>query len=133
MAKKKKSRKGKGHYAAYKAGNNAYKNKIAKLKRLIKEQPNNKVLKEALKKVEKEGYNGRSKPLVPGSNKTKISPIKAIRNFRATQRVKPEEPKTPAEQLSKLLGIPLPKERKPGKPKIFVKKKRNVTNSKRIS
>lgn len=45
---KKKSKKGKGLYASYKLNGTWLKNKIRKLKRLIKEQPNNLPLVKAL-------------------------------------------------------------------------------------
>lgn len=102
---KKRSMRGKGSYASYKAENRVYKNKVAKLERQCKQQPNNKEAKKALERIKKDGYKGRTRPIVPGSNPTTPKKcIPAIEYLRA---------KTPGEQLCELLGIkPLPPKKK---------------------
>ena len=106
-----KSWKGKKQYGNYKTENRALKNKIKKLTRHCKEFPNDEVGKENLARIKKKGYNPRSKPLIPGSNPT-------------IARIRPSighlfGPKTAGEQLSELLGIPMPHLRKkPRKTKV---------------
>lgn len=93
------SSKGKGTYAVYKTENKVFKNKIKKLERHCKRFPEDEVSKENLQRIKKDGYTGRARPLVPGSN-----PTEPKVRLPAISHVK-----TPGEQLSELLGIPLPK------------------------
>lgn len=108
--------KGKKQYGSYKTENRVTKNKIKKLEKHCKRFPDDAEAKKNLARIKKDGYKCRAKPLEPGSNKTRkiirLDPIKF--------------PDTPGEQLSKLLGIKLPKARKRTKPKIVRKKRRNV-------
>lgn len=107
-------------YAVYKTENRAYNNKIKKLERHAKKHPND---MENLKTLERlsdpSKFKIRTKPLVPGSNKTI-----AKRRHNTITHVK-----TPGEQLSELLGIPMPKiisRRKKTKAAVTVKKRKNV-------
>lgn len=111
------SKRGKGTYAVYKTEGRVTKNKIKKLERHCKEFPNDEVGKANLAKVIKNGYTPRAKPLVPGSNPTTAKIVgKPFVHIS-----------TPAEQLSKLLGIPVPyATRNTAKPKVTTKRKRNV-------
>lgn len=117
---KKASWKGKKQYASYKTENRVYKNKVKKLERHCKRFPDDEQSKKHLERVKKDGYTGRSKPLVPGSNPTERTP-----KYRPIPGYFLHYPKTPGEQLSELLGIPLPK-RTPrrSKPKRAVIKKK---------
>lgn len=115
---KKRSMKGKGSYASYKTENRVYKNKIAKLERHCKKYPNDEEGKKTLTRVKKDGYTGRKRPLVPGSNqtieKTKFNPIPGYLHY----------PRSAGEQLCEALGIkPLPP-KKNFKPVIKHKPKR---------
>ena len=74
----KKSKKGKGSYLKYKVENKVYKNKIRKLEKHCKKFPNDEIGKKTLERIKKDGYTGRSKPLVPGSNQTVLSFKKAL-------------------------------------------------------
>lgn len=112
------SKKGKGLYATYKSNNQVFHNKVRKLERHIKKYPDDKEAKKTLEKVKKNGYNGRSKPLVPGSNPTTPKP-------RCLLSPGFEYPKTAGEQLSELLGISIPIQKsKRSKPKIIHKSKK---------
>ena len=113
---KQKSYKGKKQYKTYQTENRVFENKVKKLTRHCKEFPEDEVGKENLERIKKKGYKCRKKPNVPGSNQTTPKP----RPFVAVL------PKTAGEQLSELLGIPLPKPAKKSKPKIIRKKKKNV-------
>jgi hypothetical protein len=117
-----KSRKGKGSYANYKTENRAYKNKIRKLEKHCKKYPEDEVGQKNLERLrDPKNFKHRSKPHNPGTN----SPNPQVYRFRPSV----EGPKTPAEQLSELLGIPMPKyyrRSKPAKTPVTIKKKRNV-------
>jgi len=109
----------KEHYKRYKLENRAEKNKIKKLIKHCKRFPNDKKCAERLAELKsKGGYKPRKKPLIPGSNPTEPKII----NMGYFQ----ELPETPGEQLSRLLGIPLPKPRtrKSRKTKITHKSKK---------
>ena len=113
------SKKGKGSYAVYKADNRVEKNKIKKLTRHCKKFPNDLICAKRLEEIKEKGYKGRSRPLIGGSNpttpKTKFyNPIPGFLHY----------PKTAGEQLSELLGIPVPKQRRKSKPKITHKPRR---------
>jgi hypothetical protein len=118
------SKRQKEHYQAYKLQNRAHKNKVKKLTRHCKKFPNDKESARNLLRIIEDGYKPRGKPLVPGSNPTipkiKIRPMPGYLHL----------PMTAGEQLSALLGIPLPypKTRK-RKPQITRKKRRNVKKS----
>jgi len=117
--KKTSSKLQKIHYQQYKLENRAQKNKIKKLQRHCKKFPNDEKCAERLAELKKKGgYNPRKKPLIPGSNPTTPKVVN-----RGCFTVLPE---TPGEQLSRLLGIPLPKPktRKSKKTKITHKPKR---------
>lgn len=122
MSKTKNSKKGKGTYAVYKADNRAWKNKVRKLETIVRNCPNDVQAKVRLEKLKKGGpntYKPRQKPLVPGSNKT--IPKKSYGFVLGSE--------TAGEQLSKLLGIPLPKKtyrRNKVKASVTVKKKKDV-------
>lgn len=114
-----KSNKGKGSYASYKAENRAYKNKLRKFESIVKRFPNDEKAKETLERLRKGEYKHRQRPLVAGSNKT-ISK----RSYANIPHVE-----TPGEQLSRLLGIPMPKaprKRKKTKTAVVIKKKKDV-------
>ena len=109
--------KGKKQYKQYQTESRATKNKIRKLERHIKQHPNDEIHVKHLERIKKSGYKIRTKPNDPGSNKVDAK----IRLPRI------EHVDTPAEQLSKLLGIPIPKRHKSTrKPKIVHKKRRDV-------
>lgn len=117
---KKRSNKGKGSFATYKAENRVYKNKIRKLERHIKKFPDDEAAKENLKHIQKSGYKGRVRPVNPGSNKT--SPKNPLKGY-----ILPKEPETAGEQLARLLGISLPAYTTQRiKTKILTKKRKNV-------
>jgi hypothetical protein len=123
--RKSSSKRQKEHYQAYKLQNRAHKNKVKKLTRHCKKFPNDKESARNLLRIIKDGYKPRSKPLVPGSNPT-IPKIKVGANLGETYT----GPKTAGEQLSVLLGIPLPyKNTRKRKPQITNKKRRNVKKS----
>lgn len=122
--RKSSSKRQKEHYQEYKLENRVYKNKVKKLERHCKRFPNDKESEKNLLRILKDGYKPRSKPLVPGSNQTipkiKVRPMPGFLHF----------PVTAGEQLSVLLGIPLPyKNTHKRKPKITRKKRRNVKKS----
>lgn len=105
----------------YKLEDRSTKNKIRKLEKRIRKNPEDKGAKDALEKIKEKGYNRRSKPLSPGSNKPDFV------GFYISNVNEVEHPKTAGEQLSELLGIPMPKPRKQRvKTKFYSKKKRNV-------
>lgn len=117
-----KSNKGKGQYATYKTENRAYKNKIRKLERHAKKHPNDEENLKALERLsDPKNFKIRAKPLVPGSNQT--IPKKSYANIPHIE--------TPGEQLSRLLGIPMPtvKTKRKRKPSIKVRKKKDVQKS----
>lgn len=116
----KKSMKGKGSYASYKTSGMALKNKIKKLERHCKKFPDDKSGKENLERIKKEGYIGRTRPLAPGSNPT----TPKVRLSNETGHL--FGPKTAGQQLSELLGIPIPTQRrkKNFKPKVTHKPRR---------
>lgn len=117
-----KSNKGKGQYATYKTENRAFNNKLRKFESIVKRFPNDKKAQETLERLRKGEYKHRQKPLVPGSNKTIPK-----RRYVSIPHVD-----TPGEQLSKLLGIPMPKQirrRKKVKAAVVVKKKKDVEQS----
>jgi len=109
MGKLNTSKKAKDNYTLYKNSNKVEKNKIAKLTRHCKEFPNDEVGKENLARIKKDGYKPRSKPLSPGSNPT--TPKIRLQVGHAFG------PRTAGEQLSELLGIPIPKQRSQRKSK----------------
>ncbi len=113
----KKSWKGKKQYASYKTENRVHYNKIRKLERHCKDHPEDEKGKENLAKLKSGStYTGRKAPREAGSNRT----------LRLISVVPPEHIDTPAEQLSKLLGIPIPKPRVKSKPKVTHKRRKNV-------
>jgi hypothetical protein len=119
-----KSSKGKGSYAEYKSDNRVFKNKVRKLERHCKSFPNDKLSQENLDKLKEKGYTGRTRPLVPGSNPTEPS-VNTVRGIIQIGHV--FGPKTAGEQLSELLGIPMPKPKvykRNTKPKITHKPRR---------
>lgn len=115
------SKKGKGLYATYKSGNSVFKNKIKKLERHVKRFPEDEQGKINLERIKKAGYIGRAKPLVPGSNQTTAKP-----KFNPSLLVLTGQtghtfgPKTAGEQLSELLGRPMPRVRTKRKPKTVI-------------
>jgi hypothetical protein len=115
-------KKTKDTYAVYKTEGRALKNKIRKMERHCKRFPNDLVGKENLERIKKGNYKPRSKPLSPGSNPT----IPKIRLSNEIGHM--YGPKTAGEQLSALLGIPMPQARtyKKNKPKVTHKQRRNV-------
>lgn len=115
MANKTSSKLQKIHYQTYKIEGRALKNKIKKLERHCKRFPEDEVNKANLEKAKNGEYKPRGRPLSPGSNQT----IPKIKFTTTTPRVK-----TAGEQLSELLGIPLPKPRKKFKPVIKHKPRR---------
>jgi hypothetical protein len=118
-----KSNKGKGQYATYKTENRAYKNKLRKLARHAKKHPNDEENLKALDRLsDPKNFKIRTKPLVPGSNQTIPK-----RRYTFVSQVE-----TAGEQLSRLLGIPMPKviKRRPkAKAAVTVKKRKNVKKS----
>lgn len=115
------SKKTKDNYTLYKTENRALNNKIRKMERHCKRFPNDKVGRENLERIKKGDYKPRSKPLTPGSNPTtpKVRLSNEIGHMYG--------PKTAGEQLSALLGIPMPYiKTKPRKPKVTHKPRRNV-------
>ena len=108
-------------FKKYKLLNQVENNKIKKLVRHCKKYPNDKINAMHLDRINKVGYKCRKKPLVPGSNPT--TPKIKIRVMSANYN----SSKTAGEQLSKLLGIPLPNlHKKKKKTKVVIKKKKNV-------
>lgn len=120
-----KSKKGKGSYAKYKTENRAYKNKIRKLERHCERFPEDEVGRKNLERLrDPKNFKPRSSPNNPGTN----SPNPTVYRFRSYISIS----KTVAEQLSELLGIPLPKyyrRNKAAKTPVTIKKKRNVKKS----
>lgn len=112
----------KGQYATYKSENRAYKNKLRKFENIIKRFPNDKKAQETLERLRKGEYKHKQRPNVPGSNKT----------ISKKCRVKVTHVDTPGEQLSRLLGIPIPKQiskRKRVKATVVIKKRKDVKQS----
>jgi hypothetical protein len=101
MANKTSSKLQKVHYQTYKTTNQALTNKIKKLERHCKRFPDDEQGAINLKKAKNGEYKPRSKPLAPGSNPTtpKIKLMQVGHVFG---------PKTAGEQLSELLGRPMP-------------------------
>lgn len=130
MAGKKGRRQGssyKAQYTAYKAENRYEKNKIAKLEKTIKQQPNNEVLKAVLAKIKKEGiaYKRNRRALVPGSFSHKMAKVEhTIEQQKAYEK---KLPKTKSPIVEALLPLA-----KAMKPKITIKRKRSA-KPKRIS
>lgn len=121
MAKQKRRPANDRAFKKYKTSNQRYKNKIAKLVRHVKEHPEDEVGKENLERVKSKGISDKRPPIVNGSNKTVPKP---------KPRTRPETaPRTAGEQLSELLGIPMPKPKKRRKPRITKKKRRYVKQS----
>jgi hypothetical protein len=123
MVQKKSSPSKKKLYEGYKLDNKVYKNKIKKMQRHCKRFPKDKEAQKNLERIEKEGYKGRTKPLIPGSNPPTLKAIRYIHYPGITPS------RTAGEQLSELLGIPEPNKVKSSKPVITRKKKRNVKRS----
>lgn len=126
-----KSWKGKKQYGTYKTENRALKNKIKKLTRHCKNHPNDEAGKENLERIKKHGYTPRSAPREPGSNRDNPSC-----KYKGGDIVHGYAQKTAGEQLSELLGIPMPKPRRrkfKQKPKVAHKKSRNVKKAKAVS
>ena len=116
------SKKGKGQYAAYKTENRAFNNKLRKFENIVKRFPNDKKAAETLERLRNGEYKHRQRPLVPGSNQT--TPKRSHASIPYIE--------TPGEQLSRLLGIPIPKQirrRKKTKAAVIVKKRKNVKQS----
>jgi len=112
-----KSKKGKGYFLVYKTHNTVYKNKVKKLGRHCKRFPDDEQGKKNLERIIKEGYKGRTRPLIPGSNPTTPKPkFTGIPGYYLV--------KTAGQQLSELLGIPLPKPKRKFKTIIKHKPKR---------
>jgi hypothetical protein len=113
--KKTSSKLQKEHYKQYKVENRAATNKINKLERPCRKFPKDETAASNLARIKKKGYNCRKTPIVPGSNpttpKVKFIPIGY------------ELPKTAGEQLSELLGVPIPKQRRKAPIKPVVKHK----------
>jgi len=129
MAVKGSSKATKERYKAYQLDNRVYKNKVKKLIRHIKNHLNDEKGEENLARIKKDGYKGRTKPLIPGSNPT-------IPRVLYLNREDTGMPETVAEQLHRLLGVAIPKQSKSyrgKKPAIFHKKKRNVKTPKKVS
>lgn len=122
--KKSSSKLQKAHYQQYKLEDRAKRNKIKKLERHCKQHPNDETGKVNLARIKKEGYNPRSKPLVPGSNKPSVITYQFNRSPGDIHL-----PQTAGEQLSKLLGIPLRRGTPKKKAKIIRKRKKNVKKS----
>jgi hypothetical protein len=118
MSKLKVSKAEKARYTVYKNEGRALKNKIAKLERHCNSFPEDEVGKANLAKAKKGEYTPRSKPLVPGSNPTDPK----VKHFHP-QVGHVFGPETAGEQLSKLLGIPVPIVRRRKKPKTVIKHK----------
>ena len=123
---KQKSSKGKGSYAQYKTENRAYKNKIAKLEKHIRTFPDDEKAQENLKRLkDPKNFKVRTRPHNPGSNR----PEAEIHTYApATTYIC----KTAGEQLSELLGIPIPKyvrRYKKQKAPVTIKKRKNVKKS----
>lgn len=121
MANKTSSKRQKDLYSEYKVSNRVQINKIRKLERHCKAYPNDVACAARLAELkQKGGYIPRSKPLNPGSNpttpKVRARPVQGYLHM----------PETAGEQLSRLLGIPLPKVRTKQKPRIRVKKSKHV-------
>jgi hypothetical protein len=127
---KQKSKKGKGSYLSYKNEGRAFKNKVKKLKRHCKKFPKDEEAEQALKKLNSpKDFKLRAKPLVPGSNR----PVLEMVNYNPYKVI--PVPKTPREQLAELLGIVLRDEfdKKAKKPKVKIRKKKNVRQPKKVS
>lgn len=110
-----KSWKGKGTYAVYKAANRGLSNKIKKLARHCIAFPNDIVGRDNLERIKKNGCKLRAKPLAPRKERTEPK-IKFLGEVVLG-------PDTPGEQLSKLLGIPMPIVRRRKKHKTVIKHK----------
>lgn len=111
----------KNQHKAYQNDNRALTNKIAKTKKHIKKFPKDEKAAEFLEKLQLGQWKQRTKPLVPGSNKPDLATWLAM-DFSIHGPAPAVQ--TAGEQISKLLGIPLPKGRVISKPKIIHKKKR---------
>jgi hypothetical protein len=101
----------------YKIRNSVEKNKIERLTRHCKKYPKDLQSQVQLALIKDKGYNySRGKPLNPGSNPTNVKPGRHVPYVYFGSL---SFPKTAGEQLSILLGIPLPKQSiKRTKPKI---------------
>jgi len=111
----------KEHYKQYRLENRAEKNKIKKLKKHCRKFPGDKTGAKNLARILKDGYTtSRKRPITSGPNISKYE----VYNFRIGIAL--PEILTPGEQLSRLLGIPLPKTktRKPKKTKVTHKVKK---------
>ena len=121
MAKQKRRPANDRAFKKYKTGNQRLKNKIAKLERHVRKFPDDEVGKENLARVKSKGISPKRPPINNGINKTVPKP---------KSRPLPETaPRTAGEQLSELLGIPMPKPRKRRKPRITKKKRRYVKST----
>ena len=104
-------------FKKYKTNNQRLKNKIRKIQHHIKKFPDDKLAKENLARIEKNGISDKMKPRTPGIN----SPGVQIKCSSIPKRA----PKTAGEQLRVLLGITV-KKVKSVKTKTFKKRKKNV-------
>ena len=118
--RKSSSKKQQENYKTYQLINKVQTNKIRKLERHCKAYPKDKACAARLAELKKKGgYIPRAKPLAPRTEPT-VARIRAREGFL-------HHPETAGEQLSRLLGIPLPKSRtRNKKPAISHKKRRNV-------
>jgi hypothetical protein len=117
-------RKGKAFdnaYKAYKAEGRASKNKLKKVRKHCKENPNDKYNAENLERIVNNGSKyTRDNRKVPGSNKPSFSRIKGFSSDGIYAI------KTFGEQYRVLLGIPEPVATKKGRPKIKVKSRKHL-------
>lgn len=123
--KKSSSKLQKEHYKTYKLVNRVKTNKIRKLDRHCKKYPNDEKCAKRLAELKAGAdYKPRTKPHNPGSNQTTPKP-KGTPAWAVPHGFKLQE--SAGEQLSKLLGIPLRlTTRKRRKPKVTIKRKKNV-------
>jgi len=143
--KKKSGPSTKNAYKRYQLENRVHRNKLKRLTRHIKKHPEDKQTVESLVKIKKKGYiYNRPTPVNRGSNKelTKKELKDLYWKMLPGNRKQPKiryKPRiivledtspvlTAGEQLSKLLGIPLPQKKKKFKAKITHKpsRKKNV-------
>lgn len=118
----------KNGYQAYKLEGRQLKNKIRRMKRHIKNYPNDVQAQEALEKVQKADYGTRKKPKAANPVKPKRAAF-VQRYFESSQ--------VPfGEQLAEILGIEFRRTAKPkntGKTPVKYKKKRNVKKPEKVS
>jgi len=116
--KKTSSKLQKEHYKRYQLENRVQKNKIKGLVRHCKKFTQDLMASKRLAELKKDGgYKPRSKPISPGSNPPD--------NYVMDSFIDIVFPKTPGEQLSELLGIPLKTPRPKQKGKTAFRYKKN--------